>query len=156
MRNLAVLALILALAGSAPQVVAVVGTGLDWPAIKCGSPCIISDDGGGIIDTYEAQGRLMAAGHVPVIVDGPCLSACTRFIDIDRANVCLTAHALLGYHQWKKPNDDGTYEHGDMTYDTPGLNAYIKSHGGEPDPDSGHLLMLNYLEANQFYKICPT
>jgi hypothetical protein len=138
-----------------PVATAVTGTGLDWPAIHCGNPCVISDDGGGIIDTNEAQGRLKAAGHVPVIVDGPCLSACTRFVDIDRANVCLTERALLGYHQWRKNNDDGTFDKGDMVYDTPGLNAYIKARGGEPTPDSGHLLMLTYLEANQFYKLCP-
>ena len=132
------------------------GTGYDWPAIKCGTPCIISDDGGGIIDTYEAQARLMAAGHTQVIVDGPCLSACTRFIDIDRANVCLTPRALLGYHQWLFKPEDAAPQTGDMLFDTPGLNEYLKSRGGQPAPDSGHLLLLNYLEASRFYKVCPT
>ena len=155
MRLLALLAIFVSLICITPVKTNVVGTGLDWPAIRCGSPCTISDDAGGIIDTYAAQGRLMAAGHVPVIVDGPCLSACTLFVDLDRANVCLTDRALLGYHQWKKQNDDGTFDHGDMLYDTPGLNAYIKSHGGEPAPDSGRLLMLNVNEASKFYKRCP-
>jgi hypothetical protein len=128
-------------------------TGMVWPAIACGNPCVISDDAGGIVDTYEAQARLMAATNIPVIVDGPCMSACTIFVDIDRANICLTERALLGYHKsvYKKGDDD---VFGDIEYSTPGLEDYIKSHGGLPDPDSGHLLMLNSHEAGQFYKAC--
>lgn len=128
-------------------------TEIPWPAIECANPCIIEDDAGGIVDTYAAQGRLMADTDIPVIVDGPCMSACTLFIDIDRANVCVTAKALLGYHK-SVYMKDGVPVFGDMKYATPGLNAYIKEHGGLPDPDSGHLLMLNADEARLFYKAC--
>lgn len=129
-------------------------TDIPWPAIVCSNPCVIQDDAGGIVDTFEAQGRLMAQGHVPVIVDGPCMSACTRFIDIDRANVCLTDRALLGYHKSVHMGSDGRPIFGEMKYDTPGLQTYLVKRGGLPDPDSGHLLMLNSIEASPFYRHC--
>jgi hypothetical protein len=126
-----------------------------WPAIACGSPCVIENDAGGVIDAYTAQGRLYAATGVRVVVDGPCLSACTMLVDLDRANVCLTHRALLGYHQGRRTDPDGTLVLEDLRYETPGLEAYIKSRGGEPDPMKGHLLMLNWVEASKFYKVCP-
>jgi hypothetical protein len=129
-------------------------TGAPWPAIECSNPCIIEDDGGGIIDLYQAQARQMAAGHTSVIVDGPCMSACTIFIDIDRNNVCLTDRALLGYHKSRLEDDTGKVTFGEIDYETPGLNKYIEDHGGLPDPDSGHLLMLNSYEASKFYRSC--
>ena len=129
-------------------------SGIPWPAIVCGNPCVIEDDGGGIVDTYAAQGRLAATGNVPVIVDGPCLSACTLFVDLDRNNVCITERVLLGYHQARRQNPDGTMVFENIDYTTPGLNAYIKVHGGLPEPDKGHLLMLNFAEASQFYRPC--
>jgi hypothetical protein len=128
---------------------------IGWPPIICGNPCVIEEDHGGVVDLYAAQGRLAAAGHVPVIVDGPCLSACTIFVDIDRANVCVTTKALLGYHKSMHGSEDAPI-FGDIQYKTPGLEAYIKAQGGLPNPDSGHMLMLNSEEAKQFYKACPT
>src|ERR1700742_3093119 len=74
-------------------------TNVPWPPVACGNPCVIEDDGGGIIDTYAAEGRLLAAEHIPVIVDGPCMSACTVLVDMARNDVCVTTRALLGYHQ---------------------------------------------------------
>lgn len=127
--------------------------GFDWPPIKCSSPCVIHDSGGGGIDFFEAQGRQLLADKTPVIIDGPCLSACTILVDITREFVCLTPNAILGYHKSLNPNDDTTHE---ITYSTPGLAAYITKHGGEPEPNSGHMLMLNFNEAKSFYKQCRT
>lgn len=129
-------------------------SGIPWPAIACGDPCVIEDDAGGIIDTYAAQGRLAALGHVPVVVDGPCMSACTIFVDLDRVNVCVTQRALLGYHQGRMQKPDGTETFENIAYQTPGLEAYIAARGGLPEPDKGHLLMLNFAEASRFYRPC--
>lgn len=128
-------------------------TGVPWPPISCGNPCVIEDDGGGIIDLYAAQGRLLAAKHIPVIVDGPCMSACTVLVDLDRDNVCVTSRALLGYHQ-SIMIKNGVAIFGPMLYETPGLNEYIQSRGGLPTPDSGHMLLLNSVEAGRFYRQC--
>lgn len=120
-----------------------------YPPIGCGKPCVISFNPGGAIDLFEAEARELVAERTPVIVDGPCISACTILVDIARNYVCVTSHAVLGYHQWSMGD-----EHGDVTFSTPGLNAYIKAHGGEPTPDSGRLLMMNFSEARHFYKPC--
>jgi hypothetical protein len=117
-----------------------------YPPLQCSNPCVISGSPGGIIDTFAAEGRQLLADKTPVIVDGPCLSACTVLVDEARANVCITRQAVLGYHK----ASDGT----DIEYKTPGLNEYIKLHGGLPDPDSGHLLLLNFNEAKAFYTPC--
>lgn len=122
----------------------------DYPPVSCGQPCVIEFNPGGAIDLFSAQAREILAEHTRVIIDGPCLSACTLLVDIARDNVCLTSRALLGYHQWSR----GDGAHGLMVYSTPGLNEYIAAHGGEPTPDSGHLLMLNFHEASRFYRAC--
>lgn len=127
---------------------------IGWPPIQCGRPCVIEEDHGGIIDLYVAEARIMAAGHVPLIVDGPCISACTLFVDIDRANVCMTTNAVFGYHKSARMGPEGILIFGPISYDTPGLNAYIVAHGGLPDPDSGHLLMLGFNELTKFYRPC--
>lgn len=128
-----------------------------YPPIPCSNPCVIEFSPGGVVDLFEAEGRQLAADKTQVIVDGPCISACTILVDLARANVCITRHAVLGYHQWTMGTPDGDGKHGDVTYKTPGLNEYIKSRGGLPyTPETGHILMLNFNEAKQFYKPCHT
>lgn len=125
-----------------------------YPPVPCSNVCVIEFNPGGIVDFFEAQGRQLAADKTTVIVDGPCMSACTILVDEDRANVCVTHRALLGYHQSEMIDSQGDRIFHNIPYKTPGLNEYIKSHGGLPNPESGHLLMLNFSEATQFYKAC--
>jgi hypothetical protein len=125
-----------------------------WPPIQCGRPCVIEEDHGGVIDLYSAQAEEMAGGHVPLIVDGPCFSACTIFVDIDRANACVTTNAVFGYHQSETDKTGGKSVFGQISYQTPGLNAYIKAHGGLPTPDTGRMLMINFSQLTQFYQPC--
>lgn len=122
--------------------------GYEYPPITCSEPCVVKFSPGGIIDLFEAQGRQLAADKTKVIIDGVCLSACTILVDIARDSVCLTKNALLGYHKDSRG--------GDIHYTTPGLNEYIQSRGGLPEQNSGHLLMLNFSEAEQFYRPCRT
>ncbi len=125
-----------------------------YPPVPCSSPCIIEFSPGGVMDLFAAEGRQLAADHTLVIVDGPCISACTILVDFARANVCLTHNAILGYHQWSMDTEGGT-KHGDVSYLTPGLDAYLKARGGLPyTPDTGHILLLNFAEARQFYRAC--
>lgn len=126
----------------------------DYPPINCSSDlCVIRFSPGGIIDLFAAQGRQLAADKTPVIVDGVCLSACTVLVDLARANVCLTKNAILGYH---KSFQASTGLVGEISYETPGLNAYLDSRGGLPDPTSGPMLLLNFNEARLFYPACRT
>lgn len=126
---------------------------IGWPPIQCGKPCVIEEDHGGIVDLYTAQANWMASMGTPVIIDGPCISACTIFADIDRANVCVTTNAVFGYHKTQRAGPDGPI-FGPIDYTTPGLNAFIAKHGGLPDPDSGHLLMVGFEDLRHFYRPC--
>jgi hypothetical protein len=133
-----------------PKIVA--ETANQYPPVSCAPElCIIKASPGGIVDHFEAQGRQLLADGTPIIVDGPCESACTILIDIARENVCITSKAMLAYHQSYIP---GTEKSWDIEYVTPGLNDYLNSRGGQPGPGTGTMLTLNFNEAKQFYKPC--
>lgn len=124
-----------------------------FPPVACDDVCHIHRNLGGTIQDFTEQAHQVVRTKKPVIVDGLCLSACTIFVDIARDNVCLTEKALLAYHQAFIPK---TREVFDIEYETPGLNEYIKDHGGLPNPYTGNFLTLNFNQAKQFYKPCPT
>jgi hypothetical protein len=124
------------------------------PPVPCGPDnCIIKRNLGGKIKEFKEQAHQVVADKKPVIVDGLCLSACTIFVDIARDQVCLTEKALLAYHQGFIPKTPFRF---DINYETPGLNQYIKEHGGLPSPGSGKFLTINFEQGKQFYKPCPT
>lgn len=124
-----------------------------FPPVSCSDVCHITRNLGGVVPRFQEQARQVVQDGKPVIVDGLCLSACTIFVDIARDNVCLTPKALLAYHQAFIPK---TREVFDIEYETPGLNDYIKEHGGLPNPYTGKFLTINFEQAKQFYKPCPT
>ena len=68
----------------------------------------IANDGGGRIGTYlDAYAMLRHSGE-RVVIDGPCLSACTLIVGlIPRERVCVTQRARLGFHAAWLPGDDG-------------------------------------------------
>lgn len=67
------------------------------PPIPCSNPCVIEFSPGGVVDLFEAEGRQLAADKTQVIVDGPCISACTILVDLARANVCITPPRLVTF-----------------------------------------------------------
>jgi hypothetical protein len=67
---------------------------------------IISDPGGPVID-YVVRFQAARVSREPIIIDGPCLSACTLAIAVlPRGQVCATPKAMLGFHAaWRRtPN----------------------------------------------------
>jgi hypothetical protein len=68
----------------------------------------ISGDRGGRIGTYiEAFAMLRNTGEM-VVIDGPCLSACTLILGIlPRDQVCVTRRARLGFHAAWRPDQHG-------------------------------------------------
>jgi len=79
----------------------------------------ISEDNGGVIADYLDSYTSLKQSKQRVVIDGPCLSACTMvlgFIPSDR--ICVTSHAKLGFHAaWDEgpdgrqvTNRDGTRE----------------------------------------------
>jgi len=68
----------------------------------------ISDDVGGRIGSYvEAYAAVRNSGE-RVMIDGPCLSACTLVLGIvPRSRICVTRRALLGFHAAWMPGPEG-------------------------------------------------
>jgi hypothetical protein len=118
--------------------------------VTCGKPCVIEYSAGGNVLGFRQQGQQFAAHSTPVIVDGPCLSACTLLVDEARGNVCITDRAVFGYHQ-SFADRDGERTYTPLEYKTPGLGAYLENHGGEP---KGVYLMMPFAEAKAFYQPC--
>jgi hypothetical protein len=59
---------------------------------------ITSDQGGEIVSYLNKYRHMRAAGE-RLVIDGPCLSACTLFTAlIPRDHVCVTPRAVLGFH----------------------------------------------------------
>jgi hypothetical protein len=59
----------------------------------------VTNDPGGEISSYVAKFREMRADGERLVIDGPCLSACTLFTAfIPRDHVCVTRRAVLGFH----------------------------------------------------------
>jgi hypothetical protein len=59
---------------------------------------IVNDPGGEVSSYIHKFHDLRAAGE-RVVIDGPCLSACTLLTGIiPRDHVCVTSRAVLGFH----------------------------------------------------------
>ena len=59
----------------------------------------IAGDGGGQIGAYVQRHEAMRQSGERVVIDGPCLSACTMVLGaIPRNRICVTSRALLGFH----------------------------------------------------------
>ena len=59
----------------------------------------IAGDGGGQIGAYIQRHAAMRQSGERVVIDGPCLSACTMVLGaIPRSRICVTSRAVLGFH----------------------------------------------------------
>ena len=59
----------------------------------------IAGDAGGQIGTYLERIEAMRQSGERVVIDGPCLSACTMVLGaIPRNRICITSRARLGFH----------------------------------------------------------
>ena len=68
---------------------------------------IVSDYGGQIGPYLEQFAALRHSGE-RVIIDGPCLSACTMLLGmIPRERICVTRRARLGFHAAWNPGHNG-------------------------------------------------
>lgn len=123
----------------------------DTAPLACGKPCVIEFSPGGSVVAFRLEGLKLLSAGTPIIVDGPCLSACTLLIDVARRNVCLTTGAILGYHKQSFTDDAGVKHYGGLWFETPGLNAYIGRRGGLPEDD---VLLIPFDQARAFYRPC--
>lgn len=59
----------------------------------------ITNDPGGEVNAYLRKFHDIRASGERLVIDGPCLSACTLFTAlIPRNQVCVTRRAVLGFH----------------------------------------------------------
>lgn len=59
----------------------------------------IAHDNGGRIDHYLQKFAMVRESGEQVVIDGPCLSACTLVLSaVPRDRICVTRKAMLGFH----------------------------------------------------------
>jgi hypothetical protein len=68
----------------------------------------INEDPGGQIGPYLEKLVVLRGSGEQVIIDGPCLSACTMVLGlIPHERICVTPRARLGFHAAWHPGDNG-------------------------------------------------
>jgi hypothetical protein len=59
----------------------------------------IAGDAGGQLGAYIQRHEAMRQSGERVVIDGPCLSACTMVLGaLPRNRICITSRAVLGFH----------------------------------------------------------
>ena len=118
---------------------------------------ILSSSGGAVDDYLRIFAQLRASGE-RIIIDGPCLSACTLVLStIPKNRICVTRRAVLGFHapQWVDPRSGRTSRTPEatriVTQSYPaGVRAWIKKRGGL----TGKLIYLRGRELGSLYRRC--
>jgi hypothetical protein len=88
--------------GAAALVAAMVTSSAGEAAVR------IKADAGGMIGPYLASLIALRGSGERVIIDGPCLSACTMVLGvIPRSRICVTPRARLGFHAAWRPDENG-------------------------------------------------
>ena len=93
---------------------------------------------GGAVDAYLAAFARVRQSGERVIIDGPCLSACTLVLStIPRNRICVTRRAVLGFHapRWFDTRTSYTARAPEATRTVtasypPSVRSWIKKRGG--------------------------
>ena len=118
---------------------------------------ILSSSGGRVGDYLQIFAQLRASGE-RIIIDGPCLSACTLVLStIPKNRICVTRRAVLGFHAPQKldPRSGRMSRTPEatriVTQSYPaGVRAWIKKRGGL----TGKLIYLRGREFGSLYRRC--
>ena len=117
---------------------------------------ILSSSGGGVGDYLQIFAQLRASGE-RIIIDGPCLSACTLVLStIPKNRICVTRRAVLGFHAPQKldPRSSRLSRTPEatriVTQSYPAVRAWIKKRGGL----TGKLIYLRGRELGSLYRRC--
>jgi len=117
---------------------------------------IVLDPGGQIGPYLENLHALRNSGE-RVIIDGPCLSACTMVLGvIPKERICVTPKARLGFHAAWHPGDDGRPVTSRaatqllMDIYPQHVRTWIKGHGGL----SPKMMYLSGRELAAMYQTC--
>lgn len=118
---------------------------------------IKSSPGGWVTDYLATFARVRQSGE-KVIIDGPCLSACTLVLStIPHNRICVTKRAVLGFHapriiDRRSGKTARAPEATRIVIDSypPGVRAWIKKRGGL----SQKLIYLRGRELQAMYRRC--
>lgn len=118
----------------------------------------IVSDPGGEVSSYIRKFHDMRNSGERVVIDGPCLSACTLLTGIiPRDRVCVTSRAVLGFHaasyyddasQSLVPTRQGSRLV--MRLYPPEIRSWINRHGGL----TPQLITLRGRELSALYRSC--
>jgi hypothetical protein len=117
---------------------------------------ILASPGGQVGPFLDLFDKLRASGE-RVVIDGPCLSACTLVLSVvPNERICVTRRAVLGFHAARSIDRRGrTYAEPEAselvlrTYPAP-VRDWISRHGGL----TSHLLLLRGRELKAIYHSC--
>ena len=117
---------------------------------------ILASPGGQVGPFLDLFDKVRATGE-RVVIDGPCLSACTLVLSIvPNERICVTRRAVLGFHAARSIDRRGrSYaepEASDLvlqTYPEP-VRDWIGRHGGL----TSHLILLRGRDLKAIYRSC--
>jgi hypothetical protein len=122
-----------------------------WGAVR------ITNDTGGVIGTYLGKFESLRRSGANVIVDGPCLSACTMVLGtISPNHLCVTSRARFGFHtawRWGDAGQEVVSPEGTdllMSNYPPRIRDWIMQRGGL----SPHFIFLAGQELAAMYPAC--
>jgi hypothetical protein len=117
---------------------------------------ILASDGGAVGDYLNFFARVKQSGE-RVVIDGPCLSACTLVLStIPRQRICVTSRAVLGFHAPYLVDQHGRTFHNAKVTRTinaaypASVRTWIKRNGGL----SQKVILLKGRELNGLYPRC--
>ena len=118
----------------------------------------ISGDPGGEVAAYVHKYQEIRDSGERVVIDGPCLSACTLLTGIvPRSNVCVTSRAMLGFHAASYYDDTSRRlvptragSRVVMHLYPPEIRRWIEHHGGL----TPHIIQLRGRELASMYQTC--
>jgi hypothetical protein len=135
----------------------IVGVILTALGASSASALRITSDAGGQIGPYLQNLVALRSSGERVIIDGPCLSACTMILGvIPRDRICVTPRARLGFHAAWHPTPNGRTipSRGGtqllMQIYPPNVRAWINRRGGL----SQRMLFLYGRELAAMYPTC--
>jgi hypothetical protein len=134
---------------------AVILSGLALPGAHAEVRILASPGGqvGPFLDLFER----VRASRERVVIDGPCLSACTLVLSmVPRDRICVTRRAILGFHAARSIDRHGRIyaepEASEVVLEAypSGVRNWIRRHGGL----TSRLLLLRGRELTSIYPSC--
>ena len=136
----------------------VLGAFLAAIAVNSSSATVrIADDRGGQIGSYMRTYAMVRSSGERVVIDGPCLSACTLVLSmVPASRICVTRRAVLGFHAARSMDKRGRMyaepEASALVLEAypAGVRNWIIRRGGL----TSHLLLLRGRELAALYPRC--